>query len=216
MLAGKTGIACMIVGVIILVVGLFMMLSKSFRQRYGSGFGGAMFVIGSLVLLVAMLLDPDITGSQKNNAPETTTIESGISDTLTFDDLEITVNNYVFSKNLGNIKGLTKAGDGNVWCTVYLDVKNVSKTTKSLCSSFNTNYSFTLEYKDGYTYYSTHQDYSEFLYAHEDIAALETLRNVCVSFEVPSEVEKNTDEPLHIKVSKNSKSAKDYAEWKLR
>ncbi len=199
------------------VVFFVSLITGTIDKKHGvKFFFSCLFILISILVAVSSLFVAFPPKAQDVNKEKNALMAGEVSDTLTFDDLEITVNNYVFSKNLGNIKGLTKAGDGNVWCTVYLDVKNVSKTTKSLCSSFNTNYSFTLEYKDGYTYYSTHQDYSEFLYAHEDIAALETLRNVCVSFEVPLEVEKNTDEPLHIKVSKNSKSAKDYAEWKLR
>nr|DAH63490.1 MAG TPA: protein of unknown function (DUF4352) [Caudoviricetes sp.] len=212
----KMALACLIIGAAIVTVGLFLACSKKFRQHYGDGFGAAMFAVGALVMLAALLFTP-MKSDAKNINPSGTALMAGeVSDKLTFDELELTVNDYVFSESLGNLEGLTKANDGNVWCTIYLNVKNISKATKALHSLSNTNYTFTLVYKDGYTYHCTYQDYSEFLDAHDDIAALEELKNVCVSFEVPLEVEENASEPLSLKFSKNSRKEKDYVEWKLR
>lgn len=205
----KIGLACLIIGAVIAAVGMFLACSKKFRQQYGDGFGAAMFAAGALVMFATILFVPDKSDTQ---------LVGNVSDMLAFDELEITVNDYVFSEYLGNLKGLGKAEDGNIWCTVYLDVKNASKSTKSLKSSFNTNYNFELDYNDGYTYNTTWpwENYSEFLYTHDNIAPLATLKNVCVSFKVPVEVQENSDAPLYVRISKNSKTEKDYVEWKIR
>ncbi len=176
-----------------------------------------------IVALIIFILMANIMGGceaitntkDKENIP--TLLASGTtSDTLTFDDLEITIKDFVFSKYSGNLNGLDKATDGNSYCVAYLDVKNISTSTKFLNSNFNSNYEFTLIYKDNYKYHCSFFNYAEFFHAHDSIAALETLKNVCVSFKVPDEVKINENEPLCIRFSKNSKNENDYIEWVLR
>ena len=72
------------------------------------------------------------------------------------------------------------------------------------------------DYNNGYIYNSAWFEYAEFLNAHESIAPLETLSNVCVSYKVPVEVKKNTENSLTLKCSYNSQKETDYVEWKLR
>ncbi len=206
-------ITVIICGVVFLISFIMGIIDKKRGVRF---FFSCSFMLISIIVAVSSLFVAFPPKAQDTNKEKAALMVGEVSDKLTFDELELTVNNYVFSESLGNLEGLTKANDGNVWCTVYLNVKNISKATKALHSLSNTNYTFTLVYKDGYTYHCTYQDYSEFLDAYDDIAALEELKNVCVSFEVPLEVKENTSEPLSLKLSKNSRKEKDYVEWKLR
>lgn len=186
------------------------------RVRHRDGIGISMVLVGVVMIFLPLLIFPDKSDNSGEIISESSPIEGSVSDTLTFDELEVTVNDYVFSEYLGNLDGLSKADDGNVYCTVYLDIKNIAKSSKALRSSFNTNYNFTLDYNDGYTYHSTWQEYSEFLNAHDSIEPLTTLQNVCVSFKVPLEVEESAEAPLTLSFSRNSKTEKDCVKWKLR
>ena len=168
-----------------------------------------------VAVLACSLVGCDLGSSDKSdeNAPLMT---GGVSATLTVDELEITVTKFVFSKYCGNLSSLGEAESGSVWCTVYLNVKNISKSAKILTRSYGTKYDFTLDYNNGYTYNTAWFEYAEFLNAHESIAPLETLSNVCVSYKVPLEVKKNTENSLKLKCSYNSQKETDYVEWELR
>lgn len=167
---------------------------------------------------ILMLADTALssTSSSESETEGKCLFSAGLSETITFDDLEITVTDYVFSNVCGNLQGLTEAKDGNVWCTIYVDVKNTSKEEKILRDNISSNYDFGLVYGDGYTYYNTWQDYLDFYDAHYTISPLETLKRVCVSYEVPAEVATNDSSPLRLTFRKNSRSERDYVEWNLR
>lgn len=196
----------------ILFVSTLIVASAS-KKRGVLFFFSCIGLVGSILIAAAALLVTFPPKSNDNNPPQ---LSGNISETLVFDELEITVTDYVFSDSCGNIKGLTKAKDGNIWCTVYFDVKNTSKETKVISDSFSTKYTVELVYKNGYTYNNTWQDYSDFFNANDTISPLETLKRVCVSYEVPSEVANNDSDSLCLKFCKNSKKETDCAEWKLR
>lgn len=189
-----------------------LIVAAASKKRGVLFFFSCIGLVVSLVIAVAALFATFPPKSKDNNPPLTS---GSVSDTLVFDELEITVTDYVFSDSCGNLESLTKAKEGNVWCTVYFDAKNISKETKVISDSFSTKYTVELVYKDGYTYNSAWQDYSEFFNAHDTIAPLTTLNRVCVSYEVPSEIAENNDS-LVLKFCRNSRKETDFAEWKLR
>lgn len=199
-----------ICGVIFVISFIVATIDKKRKLKF---FFSCLGIAISLVVAVAALFVTFPPKSKDDNPPP---LSGSISETLVFDELEITVTDYVFSNSCGSLESLTKAKEGNVWCTVYFDVKNNSKEAKLIKDPFSTRYDVKLVYKDGYTYYSTWRDYSDFFYAHDSIAPLETLKGVCVSYEVPLEVRDNNSDSLHLRFSKNSKKDIDFIEWNLR
>lgn len=191
-------------------------------MKAGSFFLMIILLLGCSFFLIYTTLGKVDKGEKGSNdkviQTEAVTLSGDISDKFVFDELELVVTDCKFSKYCGNLEGLAKAESGNVWCVVYLNAKNVSTTTKELRGAFNASstYSFVLKYKGEYEYRETFSKYSDFFTAHDSIAPLETLENVCVSFEVPLEVKNNTDNSLCIQLSKNSREENDYVEWNLR
>lgn len=216
-----TLVSVLVCAISIVIIAIKYALKKDTkRARF---IGGISFCV-AIISFIIFATSPNNSNDKKDIKDKTTKsqIEAvekayGLSDTQVFDDLEIKINGFKFSDYLGGLDNLFKAKSGYRYCVVYMDVKNVGTSAKQLTGDFgNSNYNFTLYYNGDYKYNSTHADYTDFFYANESIPALGSLKNVCVCFEVPIEVETQVKLPLHIEFSKNSKYDDSNVKWELR
>ena len=156
----------------------------------------------ALLLSLIMVLSLCACGDSGTAAPVEEN-ELKLNEPITVDDYEFTITETEFDPQYFDgfdYKAYKSCGNGNVHFVVKTTFKNVGKEEISIPSSF-----LTLEYGDGYsfspsdTYYFSFDVLSYVSNAWE-LPALSKAKPCITYFEVPEEVQNNTDEPLKLKI----------------
>lgn len=155
--------------------------------------------IAALLLSLIMMVVLCACGDNGTGAPVEEN-ELKLNETITVGDYEFTVTETEFVPQYFDGFAYKSCGNGNVHFVVKTTFKNVGKEEISIPSSF-----LTLEYGDGYsfspsdTYYFSFDTLSYVSNACE-LPALSKEKPCITYFEVPEEVQNNTDEPLKLKI----------------
>jgi len=159
--------------------------------------------------------------SYSKDAPKQATTEDApsivhtlyaIGDTVTLNEIELTVTDYKFSDLYGDMEEYGQADDGYAYCIVTVDVKNIGNSSANI-----NDYTMQLYYDEEYRYLNEYASEDVFLlYNNESIPALGKLSGKILNFKVPTEV-RDTDKPLRLRIGYNSIWLQDeYIEVELR
>lgn len=204
---------------------------KPVKAKKTGGWAIAILVLVVIFVLVRAIgsSDSDSSSPKSTSKPvstkvpvttETPSVQTySIGDKVVFDDLEVTVTGYTFSRTPGNFKNFQAASRDDAYLVVYIDITNPTSERKklseeSLIGAGYSTYNFTIIYDNDYKYLSSYADYTDFLLANDSIMPLGSLTGKVLSYKVPVLIQ-NTDKSIVLEMSYNS-SKTGSVTWVLR
>ena len=139
-----------------------------------------------------------------------------LGDTYSCNGLDFTINRAVFSRYAGNLNNLNPTDADYVYLAVYVDATNTTSEKIELTSqfllSYMSDYSFTIVYDGEVEYNQSYAEYTDFLFANQEILPLATLTNKVLNYKVPVVVQ-NSTAPIILRLTYKSNAC---AEWIIR
>ena len=155
--------------------------------------------------------ETQIANKEKPDKEVQTINELPLGCTSVLNNLNFTVQNYMFARHNGNLKYLNMAEEGFIYCAVYLDIENVTDEEIPL-SNDPMRYQATLMVGDNRQYSHSYAEDNEFLFGNKSISSNSKMKEKIINFKVPAEVA-ISDEPLRL-IIQNQK--RETVVWRLK